>query len=100
MASRVDKWRLVGRLDEAEILLDKKKNQESVEKYVESVKAYATELKNGIDSYLLGCNSENGDKIRNLTRTALAEFFLNDSDNQPFEKLLADVSEIKDTIRR
>src|ERR1039457_4039861 len=29
MAKRVDKWRLIGRFDEAEIYLEKKKNEES-----------------------------------------------------------------------
>jgi len=98
MAKRVDKWRLIGRFDEAEIYLDKKKNEESIEKYVETVKAYATELKNGIDSYLLCCNSESRDKIQELTRAALTEFFLNDTENNPYEKLLADMLKIKDEL--
>jgi tetratricopeptide (TPR) repeat protein len=58
MAKKIDKWRFIGRFDEAEIYLEKRKNEESIHAYVEAVRAYAVELKNGIDGYLLCCNSE------------------------------------------
>ena len=98
MAKRADKWRLIGRFDEAEIYLNKKKNEESIKKFVEAVESYATEMKNGIDSYLLSCNPESRDGIEDLTRSALTEFFLNDTANKPFEKLLAELNELKDEL--
>ena len=96
MAKKVDKWRLIGTFDQAEIHLQKRKNEESIKVYVEAVKAYATELKNGIDSYLLCCNSENAEEIRALTQEALMEFFANDDENKPFEKLTTEFMKMKD----
>jgi tetratricopeptide (TPR) repeat protein len=81
MAKRIDKWRLIGRFDEAEIYLEKKRNEESI-------KAYAFELKNGMDGYWLCCDSENIEKLKELTQEALADFFTQDEENKPFEKLL------------
>jgi len=98
MAKRADKWRLIGRFDEAEIYLEKKKTEESIKKFVEAVEAYATELKNGIDCYYLCCNPEIRERIEELTRSALTEFFSKDTENTPFEKLLAEVSKIKDEL--
>lgn len=98
MAKRADKWRLIGRFDEAEIYLDKKKTEDSIKKYVEAVEAYATELKNGIDGYLLCCNPETRERIEELTRSALTEFFLKDTKNTPFERLLAEISKLKDEL--
>jgi tetratricopeptide (TPR) repeat protein len=98
MAKRADKWRLIGRFDEAEIYLEKKKTEHSIKKYVEAVEAYATELKNGIDGYFLCCNPETRERFAELTRSALTEFFLRDTENTPFENLLAEVSKIKDEL--
>ncbi|WP_223922930.1 M48 family metallopeptidase [Geobacter sp. AOG2] len=99
MAKRADRWRLIGRFDEAEIYLDKKKHEESVKVYVEAVKAYAVELKNGMDSYLLCCNSESKEKLKELTQQALADFFAQDEENKPFEKLLGNFMKMKDEFR-
>jgi tetratricopeptide (TPR) repeat protein len=96
MAKRIDKWRLIGRFDEAEIYLEKRKNEESIKAYVEAVKAYAVELKNGMDSYQLCCNSESREKLKEITQQALADFFANDEENKPFEKLLDSFMQIKD----
>ncbi len=98
MAKRADKWRLIGRFDEAEIYLDKKKTEDSIKKYVEAIEAYATELKNGIDGYLLCCNPEARERIEEHTRSVLTEFFLKDTENAPFERLLAEISKIKDKL--
>lgn len=96
MAKRVDKWRLIGRFDEAEIYLEKRKNEESIKAYVEAIKAYAVELKNGMDSYQLCCNSESKEKLKELTQQALADFFAQDEENKPFEKLLDSFMKMKD----
>jgi tetratricopeptide (TPR) repeat protein len=96
MARRIDKWRLIGRFDEAEIYLEKRKNEESIKAYVEAVKAYAVELKNGMGSYQLCCNSESKQKLKELTQVALTDFFAHDEENKPFEKLLDRLIEMKD----
>ncbi|MBK5275340.1 MAG: hypothetical protein JJE30_09855 [Desulfuromonadales bacterium] len=98
MAKRIDKFGLIGRFDEAEIYLQKKKKEQSIETYVDAVKSYATELKNGIDSYTLSCKSESRDRVKELTRQALTEFFLNDIENNPFEDLLTELGQIKDEM--
>ncbi len=87
IASRVDKLHLIGRFDEAEIHLYKKKNKDSIKAYVEALKAYAVEMKDGMDGYLLCCNSESKKKIKKLTQTALRDFFAHDEKNKPFDKL-------------
>jgi tetratricopeptide (TPR) repeat protein len=99
MAKRVDKFGLIGRFDEAEIYLKKRKKDESIETYVEAVKSYATELQNGIDSFTLSCNSGSRERLRELTRQALSDFFLNaDGDITPFKKLSSEVGEFKDEL--
>lgn len=98
MAKRIDKYGLLGRFDEAEIYLQKKRKEETIETYVDAVQSYATELKNGIDSYALSCNSESRDRIKELTQQALAEFFLNDFENSPFKKLLSEMNKIKEKL--
>lgn len=98
MAQRADKWRLIGRFDEAEIYLEKKKTEESIKKYVEAVEAYATELKNGIDGYLLCCNPVTRERIEELTCSALTEFFSKDTESRPFERLLTKICKIKDEL--
>ena len=98
MAKRVDKRRLIGCFDEAEIYLEKKKVGISVETYVNAVRAYAIELKDGIDSYLICCKSEGRDKIKELTRQALTEFFDHNEENKPFEKLHDDLIKMKNEI--
>lgn len=99
MAKRVDKFGLIGRFDEAEIYLKKKKKEESIETYVDAVKSYATELQNGIDSYALSCNSGSRERLKELTRQALSDFFLNvHEDDTPFEKLACEISKIKDEL--
>jgi hypothetical protein len=98
MVTRIDKWRLNGRFDEAELLLEKKKKEVSLDIYVGAVKAYATELKEGIDSYLICCNHESQDKIRELTQKALTEFFAQGTENDSFKKLLDDLIKIKNKI--
>lgn len=98
MAKRIDKWRLIGRFDEAEIYLEKRKNEESIKSYVEALKAYAAELKNGIHGYLLCCNAESREKLDGLTQAALAGFFAHDEENKPFDKLLDKFMEMKDNF--
>ncbi len=87
IAKRINKLQLIGRFDEAEIYLEKRKNADSIKAYVDAVKAYAIELKDGMDSYYLCCNSESKKKIRSLTQKALADFFAHDEKNKPFDKL-------------
>ncbi len=98
MAKRADKWRLIGRFDEAEIYLEKNKNEESIKLLVKAVEEYATELKDGIDGFLLCCNPETRDRIAEQTYLALTEFFLNDTKNKPFEKLLVELNELKEEL--
>jgi len=98
IANRVDKLHLIGRFDEAEIYLEKRNNKESIKAYVEAVKAYAIELKDGMDSYLLCCNSESKKKIRKLTQTALRDFFAHDEKNGPFEDLQRKVMKMKNKL--
>ncbi|NJL58529.1 MAG: hypothetical protein HC887_01645 [Desulfobacteraceae bacterium] len=87
MAKRADKWRLIGVLMKQKSICKKRKSDDSVESYVNAVKAYAIELKEGIDVFLLCCKSEGSDKIKELTRQSLTEFFVHDEENKPFEKL-------------
>ena len=99
MAKRIDEFGLIGRFDEAEIYLKKRKKDESIETYVNAVKAYATELQNGIDSYTLSCNPGNRERLKELTRQALSDFFLKaDGDVTPFERLASEVSSLKDQL--
>ncbi len=99
MAKRVDEFGLIGRFDEAEIYLKKRKKEETIETYINAVKAYATELQNGIDSYTLSCNPDSGEKLKELTRQALSDFFLKaDGDVRPLENLLSEVSGLKDQL--
>lgn len=99
MANRVDKFGLIGRFDEAEIYLRKSKKDESIETYVDAVKSYATELQNGIDSFALSCNAESRERLKELTRQALSDFFLSaDGDITPFKKLASEVSEFKEEL--
>jgi len=100
IAKRIDKWKLLGRFDEAEIYLEQNKNELSINTYVNSIEAYVKELKDGIDNYLLACDSEIiRDKITELTQKALTEFFVNGRENKPFEKLKEDLNTIKDEIK-
>ncbi|MBI5657058.1 MAG: hypothetical protein HZC44_09720 [Geobacter sp.] len=99
MAKRIDEFGLIGRFDEAEIYLKKRKKDESIETYVEAVKSYATELQNGIDSFALSCNPENRERLKTLTRQALSDFFLaGDGDITPFESLASEVRTFKDEL--
>lgn len=98
IACRVDKLHLIGRFDEAEIYLEKKNNKESIEAYVEALKAYAVEMKDGMDGYLLCCNSDSKKKIRKLTQTALRDFFAHDEKNRPFEKLQKSLVQLKNKL--
>jgi len=98
MGKRLDEWRLIGRFDEAEIYLNKQKKNESVNAYVDAVMAYAVELKNGIEDYSINFNAAAREKIDGLTQEALAEFFTNDEENKPFEKLSNCLMKMKDEL--
>lgn len=98
-AKRIDQFGLIGRFDEAEIYLKKQKKDESIETYVNAVKAYATELQNGIDSYTLSCNPDSRERLKELTRQALSDFFLKaDGDVTPFESLASEVTRLKNQL--
>lgn len=98
-AKRIDEWKLIGRFDEAEIYLEKRKQEESIKIYVDAVKAYAVELKNGLDGYHLCLDSKRKAKIVKLTKKALNDFFTNDDKNRPFERLKKEFTKMKSEFR-
>lgn len=98
IAKRIDKWRLIGRFDEAEIFLEKRKKELSVTMYVDTVKAYATELRDGIDGYLSCCSTEVEDRIKKLTKESLIEFLFNDGQDESFKKLQNSLLEMQDKM--
>lgn len=99
MAKRADRWNLTGRFDEAEIFLGRNKKDESIAAYVAAVKAYATELKSGIESYLLSYDQESGDRIHAHTLLTLTDFFAHDEENRPFETLRDELEKLKDKLK-
>jgi tetratricopeptide (TPR) repeat protein len=98
MAKRVEKAGLIGRFDEAEIYLRKKRKDDSINTYIQALEAYASELEDGIRDYLLCCNPETSDQIKEITCKALAEFFDNKFEYDSFEKLREKMNFLKDKM--
>jgi tetratricopeptide (TPR) repeat protein len=95
MAKRIDKWNQNGRFDEAELYLERTNTDKSYETFVQAVKSYATDLKDGIDNFLLCCNSGNRNKIEAMTRKVLSQFFEKETDIKIFDQLQARLVKIK-----
>ena len=81
-AKKIDRWLLVGRFDEAEIYLKKNKPEEALEIYINAIKAYASELSDGIDEFLLSCI------IKRKTKEALKKYMTGEQDSAVFDDLL------------
>jgi len=87
-AKKIDRWLLVGRFDEAEIYLWKNKPEAALEIYINAIRAYACELSDGIDEFLLSCNKESESIIRRKTKEALRKYLTGEQDSVVFDDLL------------
>ncbi len=76
LAEKQDKWRLIGKFDKAEAYLEKGETEHSISEFISAIKSYQTEIKNGIESYLLSIvNQRNSNKIKEKVFECLALFW-------------------------
>jgi tetratricopeptide (TPR) repeat protein len=87
-AQKIDRWLLVGRFDQAEIYLKKNKPEVALEIYINAVKAYASELSDGLDEFLSSCNNESKSIIKRKTKEALTKYLTGEQDSAVFDDLL------------
>jgi len=57
-AELIDRWRLDGKFDKAEVLLELNKKEESLELAADTINSYLKELQSGIESYVLSMDNQ------------------------------------------
>ncbi|PIE55922.1 MAG: hypothetical protein CSA34_06430 [Desulfobulbus propionicus] len=76
LAEKQDKWRLIGKFDKAEAYLEKGETEHSISEFINAIKCYQYEVKNGIESYLLSIvNQKESNKIKEKVLACLALFW-------------------------
>jgi len=81
-AESIDRWRLDGKFDKAEVLLELNKKEESLELAADTINSYLKELRNGIESYVLSMDSQDIRKELEEVIFQHISLFFTKTDNQ------------------